>query len=431
VTPGLSAIPEIRIRSLNAAPVRAGGGFVLYWMTACRRLGWNFALERAAGEARRLAKPLVILEPLRCGYPWASDRIHRFVLDGMAEHAARLAKSAVLYHPYVEPEAGAGKGLLAAFAAHAALVVTDDFPAFFLPRMLAAAGLQVPVRLEAVDSNGLLPLRAAGKDFVTAAHFRRFLQKVLPEHLGHFPAEGPLHELPPRLARLPAGIAARWPAADPALLAGGSLAALPIDHSVPPVAGARGGAAAGERTLARFLDQRLERYGEGRNDPGEEITSGLSPHLHFGTVSAHQMLAAVAARERWTPERLAAKATGARERWWGMGRRPRSSSTRRSPGARWDTTWRRTARTSSITSRCRRGRRRPSPGTRAALAPSSTRAPSSRPAPLTTSCGTPPRDNCGTRGASTTTCGCSGGRSYVARHGRARSESPSGQLSLV
>jgi deoxyribodipyrimidine photo-lyase len=319
VTPGLSAIPEIRIRSLNAAPVRAAGGYVLYWMTACRRLGWNFALERAAGEARRLAKPLVILEPLRCGYPWASDRFHRFVLDGMAEHAARLAKSAVLYHPYVEPEAGAGKGLLAAFAAHAALVVSDDFPAFFLPRMLAAAGPQVPVRLEAVDSNGLLPLHAAGKDFVTAAHFRRFLQKVLPEHLGHFPAEDPLHELPPRLARLPAGIAARWPAADPALLAGGSLAALPIDHSVAPVAGARGGDAAGERTLARVLDQRLERYGAGRNDPGEEVTSGLSPHLHFGTVSAHQMLAAVAARERWTPERLAAKATGAREGWWGMG----------------------------------------------------------------------------------------------------------------
>ena len=321
MTSGLSAIPEIRIRSLNAAPVRAGGGFVLYWMTACRRLGWNFALERAAGEARRLGKPLVILEALRCGYPWASDRIHRFVLDGMAEHAARLATSAVRYHPYVEPEAGAGKGLLAAFAAHACLVVTDDFPAFFLPRMLAAAGPQVPVRLEAVDSNGLLPLRAADHDYVTAAHFRRFLQKVLPGHLGHFPAEDPLHELPPRLARLPAGIAARWPAADPALLSGEApalLAALPIDHSVPPAAGARGGDAAGERRLARFLDQRLERYGEGRNDPGEEVTSGLSPHLHFGTVSAHQMFAAVAARERWTPERLAAKATGAREGWWGM-----------------------------------------------------------------------------------------------------------------
>ena len=52
--------------------------------------------------------------------------------------------------------------------------------------------------------------------------------------------------------------------------------------------------------------------------PGEEVTSALSPYLHFGYVSPHQMFAAVAARERWSPERLAARATGAREGWWGM-----------------------------------------------------------------------------------------------------------------
>jgi deoxyribodipyrimidine photo-lyase len=63
-------------------------------MIACRRLGWNFALERAAEHARRLGKPLVILEPLRCGYRWANDRIHRFVIEGMADHGARLARSA-------------------------------------------------------------------------------------------------------------------------------------------------------------------------------------------------------------------------------------------------------------------------------------------------------------------------------------------------
>jgi deoxyribodipyrimidine photo-lyase len=315
----VTTIPDLRIRACNSRPVREDGDFVLYWMTACRRLGWSFALERAAGQARRWRKPLVILEPLRCGYRWASDRIHRFVLDGMADHASRLAASEVLYHPYAEPEPGAGKGLLAALGARACLVVTDDFPAFFLPRMVAAAGSRLPVRLEAVDSNGLLPLRAADKDFVTAAHFRRFLQRVLPEHLEQAPAEDPLAEpLPPRLKALPAAIVRRWPAADAGLLAGGSLAALPIDHSVPPVAGTRGGDAAGERTLARFLDERLERYGAGRNDPGEEVTSELSPHLHFGSVSPHQMLAAVAARERWTPERLGRRATGAREGWWGM-----------------------------------------------------------------------------------------------------------------
>ena len=314
----MTPIPDVRLRACNSEPVR-NGDFVLYWMIAARRLGWSFALERAADEARRLKKPLVILEPLRCGYRWASDRIHRFVLEGMADHAARLAGSNVTYLPYVEPAPGVGKGLLEALARHACLVVTDDFPAFFLPRMVAAAGEQLQVRLEAVDSNGLLPLRAADKDFVTAAHFRRFLQKVLPEHLERAPAEDPLTApLPKRLRALPEEILRRWPMATPELLAGGSLAALPIDHSVPPVATLPGGDTAAERTLHRFLDERLERYGEGRNDPGEDVTSTLSPYLHFGNVSAHQMFAAVAARERWTPDRLAGKPTGAREGWWGM-----------------------------------------------------------------------------------------------------------------
>lgn len=318
----MTEVPAIRVRSCNREEVRPDGDFVLYWMTAFRRLGWSFALDRAVEHARRLGKPLVILEPLRCGYRWASDRTHRFVLEGMADHAERLAGSDVLYHPYVEPEPGAGKGLVEALGQRACVIVADDYPAFFLPRMVAAAAAKVAVRMEAVDSNGLLPLRAVEKDYVTAAHFRRFLQKVLPEHLAHAPAEDPLADpLPARLKKLPAEILKRWPAASMTsggMLAGGSLAGLPIDHEVPPVAGVRGGDGAGERVLERFLDERLERYGEGRNDPGEEVTSALSPYLHFGYVSPHQMFAAVAARERWTPERLAGKATGAREGWWGM-----------------------------------------------------------------------------------------------------------------
>lgn len=311
----MADIPEIRVRSCNEAPIRPDGDYVLYWMTAFRRLGWNFALERAAGLARELGRPLVVLEALRCGYPWAGDRFHRFVLDGMAVHARRLARSNVLYHPYVEPAPGKGKGLLEALAKRACVIVTDDYPAFFLPRMVAAAAGKVPVRLETVDSNGLLPLRAADRDFTAAVHFRRLLQRVLPEHLGHFPKENPLTGLPSRLAGLPEAVLRRWPPADPAKL---SLDALPLDHNVLPVPEIPGGDKAAAMALERFLDERLHGYGEGRNQPDEESTSGLSPYLHFGCVSAHQVFAAVAEREGWTPERLASRATGASIGWWGM-----------------------------------------------------------------------------------------------------------------
>jgi deoxyribodipyrimidine photo-lyase len=154
----LSSVPAIRIRAGNSLPVRQDGDFVLYWMTASSRVTWNCALDRGVEWSEKLQKPLVVLEALRCGYPWASDRIHRFAPDGMAENACWLEGTNVLYYPYLEPKPNAGKGLLAALASHVCSVVTDEFPRFFVPSVVASEMRQVHVLMEVVDSNGLLPL---------------------------------------------------------------------------------------------------------------------------------------------------------------------------------------------------------------------------------------------------------------------------------
>jgi deoxyribodipyrimidine photo-lyase len=128
-----------RIRALNGAPVRPDGEYVLYWMVATRRLAWSYSLDRALEHATRLSKPLLIFEPLNAGYPWASDRLHQAVVDGMREHASTLAETPVGYLPYLEPRPGDGRGLLRALAAGACVVVTDDSPVFFTPDLLEAA----------------------------------------------------------------------------------------------------------------------------------------------------------------------------------------------------------------------------------------------------------------------------------------------------
>jgi deoxyribodipyrimidine photo-lyase len=317
-------VPEIRVRVASPEEPRPDGDYVLYWMIAARRLASNFALDRTVAWARQLGKPLLVFEPLRAGYPWASDRFHRFVIDGMAGHAKRLEGTSVGYYPYVEPRPGAGSGLLAALAGRACLVVTDDSPAFFYPRMLAAAAARLTVqgvRLEAVDGNGLLPLAATGQLFPTAYAFRRFLQKALPEHLGAFPSPRPFAGAPlPAFGTLPAEVVRRFPPASPDLLAGkaSALAALPIDHEVAPVPEIPGGGEAARKVLGRFLDRRLPRYIEDRNDLDDEATSGLSPYLHFGHLSPHEVFAALAEQEGWTPERLGDDRRGAKEGFWGM-----------------------------------------------------------------------------------------------------------------
>jgi deoxyribodipyrimidine photo-lyase len=288
-------------------------------MTAFRRTRYNFALERAVEHARRLEKPLVILEALRCDYRWASDRFHHFAIQGMADSQKRLALKPVLYFPYLEPEGGQGKGLLAELANRAAVVVGDDFPSFFLPRMIEAATKQIPVSFELVDSNGILPLRAADKVYLRAVDFRRFLQKTLEPHLNDFPQADPLSRLRlPTLARLPAAITQRWPAADVKRLAhdAGLLSAFPIDHTVG-ITETKGGERAAQRTLRRFLESKLSRYADDRNQPEEEMTSGLSPYLHWGHLGAHQVFEELMDWDDWTPDQLAAKASGSRRGWWG------------------------------------------------------------------------------------------------------------------
>jgi len=72
------------------------------------------------------------------------------------------------------------------------------------------------------------------------------------------------------------------------------------------------------RVLRAFVRERLRRYAEMRNDPDTEGTSGLSPYLHFGHVSAHEIFAEVARRCGWSPADLSAQASGHRSGWWGM-----------------------------------------------------------------------------------------------------------------
>ena len=318
----LPQIPRLRLQAMNQAPLRPERDVVLYWLIGQRRVRHHFGLDHAVSLAVELGKPLLIFEPLRCGYRWASDRMHRFVIDGMADNAERLAVAPVTYYAYWEEHEGDGSGLLEALAARAAIVLTDEVPGFFLPRMVRAAAARLDVRLETIDSNGLLPLRAPDKLHKRAVDFRRFLQKSLAPHLLDRPHADPFADIELPTADVPTTITDRWPNRAASLAAGQlpDLDALSIDHAVAPVSNLPGGATAAEARLDQFIQQRLGRYSDGRLDLCHRSTSGLSPYLHVGHISAHQVFEAVAARESWSPGDLGVEtARGQREGYWGMG----------------------------------------------------------------------------------------------------------------
>ncbi|MCA9104226.1 MAG: deoxyribodipyrimidine photolyase [Planctomycetales bacterium] len=313
------AVPAARIRSLGAGDVGASGGYVLYWMTAQRRLGYNFAMQRACDWARELRLPLVVLEPLNVDYRWACDRFHAFVIEGMRDHQRAASGLPFTYLPYVEPNPKAGDGLFATLAGSAAVVIADDYPCYFMPALLRVARRHVPVRFEAVDSNGLMPLSLSEKAFLRAFDFRRFLQKNLRPHLDEVPLTAPWAGLEKLKKWQPDRSLDRWEFLSESQDIDALLARLPIDHEVGRVA-TPGGPRAAEDRLEQFLDHGLERYADDRNNASLEGTSGLSSYLHFGHLSTHEILERIAESKDWSPARVSQKTSGSSEGWWNVDR---------------------------------------------------------------------------------------------------------------
>lgn len=307
------AVPAERLRAFSTLPTTFSK--VVYWMTSARRMRFNFALQHAVDLAADAGVPLLVFEPLRLGYPHASARFHRFAMDGMADNAAACAAAGVAYYPFIEQSPGAGKGLLAALG-DGAIVVGDDNPSIFYPRMLRSAAKQVD--LVAVDGNGLYPYRHTDRTFTVAHSFRRHLQKELLPFLNRLPEEAPLERYAalklPR-ANLPDGIEAQWPRASEALLNSREVPELPIDHSVAPAE--RGGSRRAGELLKRFLSDVLPRYAADRNEPDLNATSLLSPFLHFGHIASAEVFSAIAKAENWSTAKLGV-VNGKRHDWWGM-----------------------------------------------------------------------------------------------------------------
>ena len=310
------SVPSLRIRLLNDHPVRPDGDYVLYWMIASRRTTFNFALERAVEHARTMGRPLLVFEPLRFDHPYASLRLHQFAMEGMRDNALALARHALTY-PYVEPAPGAAHGLLHALAGNACIVVTDDFPCYFLPHLVARAAAKVQVAMEAVDGNGLVPCRAAPRAFPTAAGFRTFWQRAYASLTAPFPTARPLDGLAPPPTHLGSldAVERRWPPWRPS--------EMPTPPGLQPLGGPppvpmRGGSVAAHTCVDTFIRTHLPEYEVNRDSPDADACSNLAAYLHWGHVSAHEVLASVLAASGGHAS-LHWKGVGARRGFWGCG----------------------------------------------------------------------------------------------------------------
>jgi len=275
-----------RVSQLNDCYDNQQGRYVLYWMQMFKRVDDNDALNFAIQQANERDLPLVVYEGLKFYYPWANDRIHTFILEGVAEKRVEFNRLGIRYVFYLQRDEGDPRDTVAGLASDAALLVTDDYPCFIIPEHNQRVVEQVPIPVFAVDANGVIPLSCYTKEEYAAYTIRPKIKKLLPEYLGRSPR--------PRLQRQAGDLKLDCPETEvsekniPLLVS-----QCDFDHSVAPSKYYKGGTNAARRRLNHFVTRILPKYDKTRSKPDVDGSSRLSSYLHFGFISIQEIAEAV------------------------------------------------------------------------------------------------------------------------------------------
>ncbi|MBI5518994.1 MAG: deoxyribodipyrimidine photo-lyase [Desulfovibrio sp.] len=276
-----------RARLIHNRPQQCGP--VLYWMHRELRARDNWGLLHARHLAAERGQPLAVVFCLARHYPLAALAHFAFLTHGLDETARSLEALGI---PFVLLRGEPGQAVAEyAALAKAGLLVTDADPTRPKRAWLAELLSRLQCPAIEVDGRNVVPARrASDKAEYMARTIRPKIQRLLPEFLAPFPTLA-AQTLPWHAPR---------PSADwPALLA---------EFGPPPEAFPPGETAAAS-TLAAFLGAgqqgRLARYADDRNTPLDPASSLLSPHLHFGHISAQRIALEVLSSNAPAPAREA------------------------------------------------------------------------------------------------------------------------------
>ncbi|MBN2449694.1 MAG: deoxyribodipyrimidine photo-lyase [Lentisphaeria bacterium] len=277
-TSEVSMIAPERIEWPRPGAPETGRRYVLYWMQQSQRSRCNHALEFALEQANGLRLPLLTVFALAPAFPDAGRAAYRFLLQGLAEVAPDLGARGIGF----VVRRGNPADVVAPLAADAALLVTDRGYLRLQRVWRREVARVVSCPVVEVESDVVVPVAAAcPKEAYSAAVLRPRIRRVLPRFLVPLPVGDPAV---PWAGPLPAGEDIRG---TQRLLDSLDLSGSWPRHAPP------GGARAALAHLGAFLRDRLREYGSGRNEVGTDVTSHLSPYLHFGQIAALEIALAV------------------------------------------------------------------------------------------------------------------------------------------
>ncbi len=279
-----------RAVALNENSVDPAGSYVLVWLQQTLRGKDHPTIDAGVEIANALGLPALVYHGVREDYPYASARLHTFIIGASRAMGRTLRDRRIACVQHVARPSRPEKGLVYRLAQAAAVVVTDDHATFvgnWQSRRFASKSDRAVL---AVDGTRLVPHKLLPSGLGATKAFRAAHGPLREECLAarlqidpKAPAyEGPLPFKPDRLTDM----------SDSEISA--LIAQCRIDHSLPPsVQHPATQAQVGQR-IATLTGSLISRYKWARNNPADAGSSSqFSPYLHFGMTSPFEIMRAL------------------------------------------------------------------------------------------------------------------------------------------
>jgi deoxyribodipyrimidine photo-lyase len=263
---------EKRIRLLQNGSENSGP--VIYWMSRDQRVHDNWALLFAQQVALQRGKELIVLFSIVPEYLEATLRQYEFMLKGLMDVEKELKR----YHiPFFilqgNPPTVIPKFIKERYASN---LVADFDPLKIKRKWKNETAKKIDIPFYEVDAHNIVPcFYVSPKQEFGAYTIRPKIHKNLPEFLDEFP----------KLKKMKSSKSFSLNKIDWENV----YSSLRVDESVKPVDWIKPGDKAAHKTLKDFIENKLDKYSELRNDPNADALSNLSPYLHFGQISAQRV----------------------------------------------------------------------------------------------------------------------------------------------
>ncbi len=261
-----------RVRTLKTG--KTTGGPVVYWMSRDQRVRDNWALLFAQKLALNKGEPLVVVFCLVPQFLNATIRHYSFMLKGLLEIEADLAKKNITFYLLQ----GKPENVITAFVKKikASALVGDFDPLTIKKDWKERVAEHIDIPFYEVDAHNIIPCWiASSKQEFGAYTLRPKINRLLPEFLDDLPLVKN-HPFPCK-AKL---MKTDWEKVKQSLK---------VNKRVSEVNWINPGEKAANKSLKNFLTNRLKHYAQHRNDPNLDGQSNLSAYLHFGQLSAQRV----------------------------------------------------------------------------------------------------------------------------------------------